>query len=67
MARTVKLICIILMILYIIGRVPIPLLVIPLVGCSIIYISNEIKEIRDEKKNKKRDKEITKTSDSDNS
>jgi hypothetical protein len=53
----------ILMILYIIGRMPIPLLVIPLVGCSIIYISNEIKEIRDEKKNKKRDKEITKTSD----
>lgn len=67
MARTVKLICMILMILYIIGRMPIPLLVIPLVGCSIIYISNEIKEIRDEKKNKKRDKEITKTSDNDNS
>lgn len=67
MARTVKLICMILMILYIIGRMPIPLLVIPLVGCSIIYISNEIEEIRDEKKNKNRNKEITKTSDNDNS
>ena len=47
------------MVLYIIGRMPFPLLVIPLVGCTVMYVMNEIKEIRSETKSKKK-KKITK-------
>ena len=48
-ARVIKLICLDLIILYLIGRMPFPLLVIPMVGCAVIYNMNTIKEIRDEK------------------
>lgn len=48
-ARVIKLICLDLIILYLIGRMPFPLLVIPMVGCMVIHNMNEIKEIRDEK------------------
>ena len=56
LARKVKLVCLILMILYIIGRFPVPLLVIPLVGCTIVHVSNEIQEMKDEKQGKKKKK-----------
>ena len=56
LARKVKLVCLILMILYIIGRFPVPLLVIPLVGCTVVYVSNEIQEMKDEKQSKKKKK-----------
>lgn len=56
LARKVKLVCLILMILYVIGRFPVPLLVIPLVGCTIVYVSNEIQEMKDEKQGKKKKK-----------
>lgn len=55
-ARIVKLVCLCLIVLYVIGRLPIPLLVIPLVGCTVVYVTNEIKEIRDEKQSKKKKK-----------
>ena len=61
MARIVKLICLCLMVLYICGRMPIPLLVIPLIGCTVIYVSNEIKEIKDETKSKKKKKVVKKS------
>ncbi len=65
MGRIIRLICTCLMILYIIGRMPIPLVVIPLVGCMAIYISDEVKEIKDAKNNSKRSKEVkNKTEDS---
>jgi len=61
LARIVKLICLCLMVLYICGRMPIPLIVIPLIGCTVIHVSNEVKEIKDEKKNnRKRNKKVTK-------
>jgi uncharacterized membrane protein YciS (DUF1049 family) len=50
------------MILYIIGRFPVPLLVIPLVGCTVVYVSNEIQEMKDEKQSKKRNKKVAKKS-----
>lgn len=56
LARKVKLVCLILMILYIIGRFPVPLLVIPLVGCTVVYVSNEIQEMKNEKQGKKKKK-----------
>lgn len=56
LARKVKLVCLILMILYVIGRFPVPLLVIPLVGCTVVYVSNEIQEMRNEKQGKKKKK-----------
>lgn len=62
MSRTVKLICLDLIILYLIGRMPFPLLVIPLVGCMVIHNINEIREIRNEQKNSKRHKKVTKKS-----
>ena len=62
LARKVKLVCLILMILYIIGRFPVPLLVIPLVGCTVVYVSNEIQEMKDEKQSKKRNKKVAKKS-----
>lgn len=44
------------MILYVIGRFPVPLLVIPLVGCTVVYVSNEIQEMKNEKQGKKKKK-----------
>jgi hypothetical protein len=39
---------------------PFPLLVIPLVGCMVIHDINEYKEIKNEQKNNKRHKKVTK-------
>ena len=61
MSRTVKLICLDLIVLYLIGRMPLPLLVIPLVGCMVIHNINEIKEIKNETKSKKKKKVTKKT------
>jgi len=58
--RIVRLICLDLIVLYIIGRLPFPLLVIPMVGCAVVYTINEVKEIKNEKKSKKRNKKVTK-------
>ena len=66
MKRTVKLVCLILVVLYLISRFPFPLLVIPLVGVMVVHVSNEIKEIRDEKQSKKK-KKVKKTSTAKNS
>lgn len=60
MARKVRLVCLILLVLYICGRMPFPLLVIPLIGCTIVYICNEVEDIKHEKKGKKRNKKVTK-------
>ena len=62
MARKVKLVCLIFMILYVIGRFPVPFLVIPLVGCTVVYVSNEIQEMKNEKQGKKRNKKVAKKS-----
>lgn len=62
MARKVRLVCLILLVLYVCGRFPFPLLVIPLVGCTIIHIANEVEEMKHEKKSKKRNKKVTKKS-----
>lgn len=64
MGRIVRLICLDLIVLYIIGRLPFPLLVIPMVGCAVVYTINEIKEIRNEKKKRNKRhkaKKVTKT------
>lgn len=61
LARKVRLICVVLIVLYIVGRMPFPLLVIPLVGATIIHICNEMEEIRNEK-GKKRNKKVVKKS-----
>lgn len=54
-------ICLDLIVLYIVGRLPFPLLVIPMVGCAVVYTINEVKEIKDEKKKRnKRNKKVTK-------
>lgn len=62
MARKVRLVCLILLVLYICGRMPFPLLVIPLVGATIIHIVNEVEDMKHEKKGKKRNKKVTKKS-----
>ena len=65
MGRIVRLICLDLIVLYIIGRLPFPLLVIPMVGCAVVYTINEIKEIKNEKKNNRKRhkaKKVTKKS-----
>ena len=56
LARKVRLICTILIVLYIVGRMPFPLLVIPLVGATVIHICNEVEEMKNEGKSKKRNK-----------
>ena len=56
LARKVRLICVVLIVLYIVGRMPFPLLVIPLVGATVIHICNEVEEIRNEKQGKKKKK-----------
>ncbi len=58
MARKVRLVCTILLVLYVCARMPFPLLVIPLVGCTVIHVANTLEEIKNEKKNKK--KKVTK-------
>ena len=66
-ARVIKLICLDLFILYLIGRMPFPLLVIPMVGCAVIHNMNTIKELRDEKqanRKKKVKKKATKPANS---
>ena len=60
LARKVRLICVILIVLYIVGRMPFPLLVIPLVGATVIHICNEVEEIRNEKSNKRNKKKSIK-------
>lgn len=65
MGRIVRLICLDLIVLYIIGRLPFPLLVIPMVGCAVVYTINEVKEIKNEKKNNRKRhkaKKVTKKS-----
>lgn len=63
MGRKVRLVCMILLVLYICGRMPFPLLVIPLIGCTVVWATNEVKEIRnDGKKKRKRNKKVTKKS-----
>lgn len=60
MARTVRLITLDILIFYLMARLPIPLLVIPLVGCMVVFNINEIKEIEHENKKKvyKRHKKV---------
>lgn len=60
-ARKVQLICLVILVLYIVGRMPFPLLVIPLVGCTVIHVANEIGEMKNDKaKNKNRSKKVKK-------
>lgn len=54
MAKKVRLVCLILMVLYVCARIPTPLVVIPLIGCLVIHVSKEVEEMRNEKKNKKK-------------
>ena len=56
MARTVRLITLDILIFYLMARLPIPLLVIPLVGCMVVFNINEIKEIRNANKSKNKSK-----------
>lgn len=55
-ARVIKLICLDLIILYLISRMPFPLLVIPMVGCMVIHNMNEIREMRNEKQTNRKKK-----------
>ena len=62
MVRIVRLICIDLIVLYLITRLPVQLLVIPVVGAMVIFNYNETKEIKNENKSKnksKRNKKVT--------
>ena len=62
MTKIVRLICIDLIVLYLITRLPVPLLVIPVVGTMVIFNYNEVKEIKDANKSKnksKRNKKVT--------
>ena len=62
MTKIVRLICIDLVVLYLITRLPVPLLVIPVVGAMVIFNYNEVKEIKDANKSKnksKRNKKVT--------
>lgn len=63
MAKIVRLICIDLIIMYLITRLPIPLVIIPVVGAMVIFNYNEVKEIKNANKSKnksKRHKKINK-------
>lgn len=54
-AKIVKLVCLDLLIMYLMVRLPIPLLVIPMMGCMVVYTIDQIKEIQNVKtKGKKR-------------
>lgn len=60
--RVIKIVCMVIMIFYVMARFPVPLVVIPLIGMTALWISNEVEEIKDEKHKKKNDsgnKEIT--------
>lgn len=62
MTKIVRLICIDLVVLYLITRLPVPLLVIPVVGAMVIFNYNEVKEIKNANKSKnksKRNKKVT--------
>ena len=62
MAKIVRMICIDLIVLYLITRLPIPLLAIPVVGAMVIFNYNEVKEIKNANKSKnksKRHKKVT--------
>ena len=62
MARKVRLVCIILLVLYVCSRIPTPLVVIPLIGCLVVHVSKELEEIKNDKaKNKNRRKKVTKS------
>ena len=60
MAKKVRLVCLVLIVLYICGRMPFPLLVIPLVGCTIIHVCKEVEEMKNETKSKKKKKVVKK-------
>ena len=63
--RVVRLVCISLMIFWVLSKVMAfaPLLAIPLVGATVLYIINEVEEIKHEKKKaiRKRHKKVTKS------
>lgn len=62
MTKIVRLICIDLVVLYLITRLPVPLLVIPVVGAMVVFNYNEVKEIKNANKSKnksKRNKKVT--------
>lgn len=63
MAKVVRLITLDILVLYLMMRLPIPLLVIPLVGCMVVFNIDQIKEIRHENKKKvhKRHKKVKST------
>ena len=56
MAKIVRLICIDLIIMYLITRLPIPLVIIPVVGAMVIFNYNEVKEIKNANKSKNKSK-----------
>lgn len=63
-AKIVKLICLDLLVMYLMFRLPIPLLVIPMMGCMVVYTIDQIKEIKNANKTKKcssRNKKVTKS------
>lgn len=61
--RVVRLVCISLMIFWVLSKVMAfaPLLAIPLVGATVLYVINEVEEIKNEKKKaiRKRHKKVT--------
>lgn len=63
MVKTVRLVCLDLIIMYLITRLPIPLVIIPVVGAMVIFNINQIKEIKEDanktKKHTKRNKKVT--------
>lgn len=59
--RVVRLVCITLMSLWLTGKIIVfsPLLAIPLIGATIVYMINEISEIKEAKnENKKKQKHV---------
>ncbi len=64
MVKIVRLVCIDLVVLYLITRLPVPLLVIPVIGAMVIFNVNQIKEIKEDanqaKKRTKRNKKVNK-------
>ena len=53
--RVIRIICVIFMAMFVVSRIPLSILVIPILGGCAIYVINEIEDMKNEsKKTKKR-------------
>lgn len=64
--RIIRMICIFFMSLWLTGKVMAisPLIAIPLIGCTVLYMINEIKEIKNDRIKNKKEKQVNETENS---